>query len=489
MPVSLMAKSLVHNVVAKGVLNLFNTLLPLIVTPYIYRILGPQNMGDIEYALTFFSYFGMLGMLGIYQYGLREISANRMNPTKVQDIYKNLFSIGLVSNTACLGLYLLFITLVIENPAIKTVSYILCGNLISQIFYVEWVNEAFEEFRFITLKTIIIRTLSIIFIFTLIKSPDDALIYVMITVGVAIVNYLASYFYATKTIRLSFKETFSGLNFKSYIVPLLMILVLNNTGILYTIADRTFLGYATGTENVAFFTIGQKIVELTKTLLLSIVFATLPRLSLYLKEDKQLYQAGILKIMRLVFALIIPTGIGLFLLSEQIIWLFGGNEYYAAIPAMRVFALRIILLGVDSILYSQIIFLHNKEKRLVLYNLTCGLLNVLLNWAFLSFLTPCISILCTLASEIIFTTLCLLYIRKHLKVKVGIFQFSTLKYLLVSLLFVPIVFTFRSVGLSNLYMLVVSCSVCILTYFLVLAIQKDTVYLELKSYAFRIFNR
>ncbi len=156
---------------------------------------------------------------------------------------------------------------------------------------------------------------------------------------------------------------------------------------------------------------------------------------------------------------------------------------------MRVFALRIILLGVDSILYSQIIFLHNKEKRLVLYNLTCGLLNVLLNWAFLSFLTPCISILCTLASEIIFTTLCLLYIRKHLKVKVGIFQFSTLKYLLVSLLFVPIVFTFRSVGLSNLYMLVVSCSVCILTYFLVLAIQKDTVYLELKSYAFRIFNR
>ena len=176
MPVSLMAKSLVHNVVAKGVLNLFNTLLPLIVTPYIYRILGPQNMGDIEYALTFFSYFGMLGMLGIYQYGLREISANRMNPTKVQDIYKNLFSIGLVSNTACLGLYLLFITLVIENPAIKTVSYILCGNLISQIFYVEWVNEAFEEFRFITLKTIIIRTLSIIFIFTLIKSPDDALI-------------------------------------------------------------------------------------------------------------------------------------------------------------------------------------------------------------------------------------------------------------------------------------------------------------------------
>lgn len=484
-----MAQSLVHNVVAKGALSIFNTLLPLIVTPYVYRILGPQNMGDIEYATTFFSYFGMLGMLGIYQYGLREISANRLNLAKVQTIYKNLFSIGIVSNIVCLSLYMLFIFVFIENPAIKTISYILCGNLVSQIFYVEWVNEAFEEFKFITLKTMIIRILSVIIIFTCIKSTDDALIYAAITVGVAIANYFVSYVHAAKAIKLSFKETFSGLNFKAYIVPLLTILVLNNTGALYTVIDRALLGYTTGTENVAFFTIGLKIVELTNSLLLAVVFATLPRLSLYLKEDKQLYQAGILKIMRLVLALIIPAGIGMLLLSEQIIWLFGGTQYGAAVPAMRIFSLRIIIMGIETVLYSQIIFLHGKEKRLVFYNFLCGVLNVALNLAFLPVLDPFVSISCTAIAEVSFTSLCLVYIHRKLKIDAGIFELSTLKYLTVSLLFIPVVLAVRSIGLSHLYMLVVASSACVFLYFSILALQKDTIYLELKSYASKIFNR
>ena len=51
-----MAKSIIHNIVAKGSLDLFNTLLPILVTPYVYRVMGKFYMGSIEYMITLFTY-------------------------------------------------------------------------------------------------------------------------------------------------------------------------------------------------------------------------------------------------------------------------------------------------------------------------------------------------------------------------------------------------------------------------------------------------
>lgn len=483
-----MAKNLLQNVVAKGVLNIFNTLLPLVIAPYVYRLLGPEGMGNIEYATVLFGYFSMLGMLGIYNYGLREISAHRNDISKRNSIFKNLFAIGILSNALFLGVYILFIHFFLKTPELKIISYILCGNLVSQMFYIEWLNEALEEFKFITIKTVIIRSLSLIFIFLFVRSVSDAVIYVFITVAVQLVNYLVSFFYGINNIKFKFKDFFEGLNLKPYIGPLLMILVLNNTGILYTIADRTILGHFTSLENVAYFSIGQRIVELTKTLLLSVVFATLPRFAFYLNEDREKYQEGILKVMRLLLFIIIPSGIGLFLLSDSLIWIFGGNEYMEGVDAMKVFSLRIILLGVEAVLYNQIIFLHGKELILVKYNLICGALNLILNFAFINILTPFISILCTLGCEIIFETLCLTYIRRHLKVKVGIFNWTTYRYFLVSMLFVPVVYCIGLLDVERVLKIALSISACIMVYVVVLHILHDQAYEQIKGYAMKLFR-
>lgn len=465
--------SVTHNIISKGALNIFNTLLPFIITPYVYRILGPGSMGCIEFSSTLLGYFSMLGLLGIYNYGLREISANRNDTEKVRIIYKNLFAIGTLSNVLFLLLYIIFIYFFIQDPTIRHISWILCGNLVSQIFYVEWFNEAIEEFRFITIKTIIIRLLSLLAIFCWVKTPDDLYKYVYITVGVAILNYWVSFVYAQRQIQLPFGSFFKNLNVSPYILPLLMILLLNNTGILYTVVDRTLLGYFVGTESVAYFSIGQKIVELTKVLLLSVVFATLPRLSFYLKEDKTSYQAGILKIMRIVLLVIIPSGVGLFLLSEQIIWLFGGAQYAAAVPAMRIFSLRIILLGIEAVLFNQIIFLHGKEKILVKYNLICGGINTGLNFVFLSVLSPLISIACTLVSEVVFSILSMLYIKNKLNVRLGIFTKRSLHYILISLCFVPIILLIQHFVKSPIAIIVYSVASCVILYVCLLNKLKD----------------
>lgn len=472
-----MAKSVVKNIIAKGTLEVFNTLLPFILTPYVYRVLGRQCIGEVEYMMLWYSYFGMLGLLGIYNYGLRSLSAHRNDLRYIRNTYKNLFCIGIISNLFFLAAYLLFITFFFKDPMLRTIGYIYGANLISQIFYIEWVNEAFEEFRFITIKTIIIKLINVILIFGFVRSESDAIVYVLILSIISICNYGVSFIYAQKNIGLSFKEIFSGLDLKEYIAPLLIILVLKNTGILYTMMDRTILGYFKGTDQVALFSIGQKIGELSKTLVLSVVFATLPRLALYLQENKDLYQDRLLKLTGLVLMNIIPAGIGLFILTPQIIWFFGGTQFSGAELSMRVFSLRIITLAVESIIYNQILFLNGKEKIIFKYNLICGGLNVVLNFIFLSILTPFTSILFTWISELIFQLLCILYIKKNLNIRIGLARKNNLVYFAAALVFVPVVMVVKHFTIAPIVILAISIPICIFLYYGILGLVKDPMFL------------
>lgn len=480
-----MAKSIIHNIVAKGSLDLFNTLLPILVTPYVYRVMGSFYMGSIEYMITLFTYFSMLGMLGIYNYGLRSISSNRHNIEKVRYVYKNLFVIGLISNSICIAAYIVFLHFLVSNPIVKTLGFIYCGNLVAQLFYVEWVNEGFEEFKFITLKTVIIRTLSVIAIFVLVKNESNAKLYVIIQSLVCILNYLVSFIYAQKRIRLSVRKLFTDLHLREFIGPLLVILILRNTGILYTVTDRTMLGYFTGTDNVALFSIGQKIVEICKTLVLSVVFATLPRLALYLKDEPEKYQQGLNRILRLVIALIVPVGMGLFLLSKDVIWIFGGDQFLGGVPAMRIFSLRVIFLAVESILYNQILFLHGKERIILKYNLICGVLNVTLNFLIINHLTPVTAVLTTWISEIVFEILMLHYIHRNIPIKLGLFKFANLKYVILSMTFIPFVWVIDKFNMPQIVSMVTCIITCSLYYLGALYITKDTLLIDV----FRRFKR
>lgn len=481
--------SIAVNIIAKGTLNLFNALLPLILARYVYRVIGPVNVGSMEFATVTMGYFALLGALGIYNYGLRSISANRGNPDMVKSVFKNLVGIGVVSNIAAMILYVGFVYFFVHDPLLRLISWILCGNIAAQFVYVEWYNEGMEEFVFITVKTIVIRVLSLVLVFILVHKPEDVYIYVVITTGVAILNNVVSYVYARKNIGMSTREMLSGLNFKPYILPLLTIMLLNNTVLLYTMADRTILGYFTTEANVAYLSIGSKVAEMTRTLLLSVVFATLPRLSLYLKEDRNLYQSGVLKVMRMVLFLTVPTGIGLFMLSPEVIDFFGGKEYTPAIPVMKLFSLRMIMLGVEAIMYNQVIFLHGKERRLVVYNLLCGLLNVGLNFIFLSVLDPLVSMLCTFASEVVFETLCYRFITRTLKVKLGIFRPYLLKYFAVAALFIPAILGIQCLGFGASLTLAIAIPVCVLVYFVVLALTRDTAAREITGYAKKLVSR
>ena len=476
-----MSQSVLKNILSKSVMGIFNMLVPLLVIPYVYRVLNPQVVGYVEYGATLYSYFGLLGVLGIYNFGLREVSRVRDDLGKVQELYKNLFVTGLLSNLFFFVVYIAFTYFFIHDPVLREIMFVNSLALLAQMFSIEWMNEAYEEFSFITLKTVIVRTCNVILIFLLVKNAGDYLAYVYIITLYWFFSYGISFVYAQKHVRLSVKELFRGLHLRRYIVPLLLILVLNNTAILYTVADRTMLGYYCGEEEVAYYSIGQKMIEIMNYLLLAAVYVMIPRLSNYLGQDKAQYERSLQRVVRATLMIVCPIAIGLCLLSEEAVLVLAGEQYIDAVPSLRIFAIRAIGIALTTILYNQVIFLFRKEKLLVVFNLLCGGVNVALNFVFLEYFSPAVAISTTLFAEILFQAICFIYIKKKLHVVTGFFDRRNLKYIGTSLLFIPVVLLCRLWIENWMVLTAVAVLLCILLYLSVMAWTKDEFYVELRQ--------
>ncbi|MBQ4279793.1 MAG: oligosaccharide flippase family protein [Rikenellaceae bacterium] len=462
---------LAKNFTYKSILNFFSMIMPVVIMPYVYRKLNPESIGYIEYGTTFMTYFSILGMLGIYNYGLREISKIKNNLREANTTYNSLFFIGLFSNLAALILYIGFILVTIHDRTLASVMLILGGNLVANIFNTEWLNEAFESFRFITVKTIAIRLLSIICILLFIHDNSDMYIYAFITVAVLLANNLASFLYVKRRFRLNISKC----QVRQHLVPLLVVLVLNNTFILYGNLNRTMLGIYTGTDAVAFYSVANKVMAVIYSSIMVIMYVSYSRLSFLVKNDYEAYKATLKKIVRVTFCIVCPVSIGLCMLSPEIIYYFAGKQYLQTAPALQVFSLYMIVTACLSILNHQVMFINGKENRSVIFFLIFGVVNMGFNFLLRHNLTPALSILSTMTAEVLLIVTTLIFVRKKLGIFSEIINLPNLRYLLISLLFIPAIYLVKAYVRSGIGIIGLSLPLCGLIYAAFLYYSRDAV--------------
>ena len=111
-------------------------------------------------------------------------------------------------------------------------------QLIGNIFYIEFVNEAAENYSFIAKKTILIRFGYLISIFIFVRKAEDIIPYTLVVSLTVFMNNFVSYLYCKKRLRFDFSEI---RKLKYQIIPLIVTFLLTNVEILYTQLDKLML--------------------------------------------------------------------------------------------------------------------------------------------------------------------------------------------------------------------------------------------------------
>ena len=432
-----MKKSVFKNAIFKFLLNIFNLVVPIIVGPYVLRKLGPDLMGVINYSQAIFAYFFIFASFGVYQYGLREISKVRNDKNKLKSVFTSLFFITVISNIVITLIYYIYIRITVTTTSMYIVSIILTFNFISNIFYTEWVNEALESYDFITIKTIIIRIIYVVVLLLIVKSSKDYGIYVLLTVLSTFFNNIVSYFYVKRYIKFDFKN----IKIKKHIKPMLLVVILSNANVLYTQLDKVMLGEYVSKSSVAFYTMAQNISYMINAVLLSLIHVSIPRLSHYIGNgQKNKYISLLNKISRMYLFLLFPASIGMIILSKEIVLIYGGEQYASAYQLLMLFSVYIITIAYDTIFSNQIMYINGFEKEQVRIVFFGGFINLILNILILNLgiFNENYSVITTIFANIICVISQYIFIKKRIKLDYNIFSFDKSKYLILSLIFIPV---------------------------------------------------
>jgi O-antigen/teichoic acid export membrane protein len=475
-----MSKSISKNAVFKAVLNVSNIILPLIVMPRVLSAIEDTLNGYLTMGETLTAVFMIFATFGVSQYGLREVSRVRDDKRKLGQTITSLFLISTTTTAITSILYILFLIMFESKYAYFYTCIVMGLNIVFNLFNVEWINEALENYDFIAIKTMIVKIIYNILTIIFVSTQADFLFYIYLTSAINFVNNIASFIYIKKKV----KFDFSNIQIIKHIKPMFSVVILANTYILYTWFDKYIINSVMGSTEAGYYGVAQKIMSLIDILMFTIVQVSMARLSNYLaNHSKEVYLNLLNKVVKVYFLLLFPASIGLFCVSKQVIFIFGKGKdiYLPAVPILMVFSIYMLTIGIDRIIADQIIYIFGKEKKDAKLVLIGGVINLILNLLLVvtNSFTPTKVIIMTLIANLAVITMEYRLVKKEIKLDIKLFTLANFKYLYYSLIFIPITYFIN----ENVSSVILSCTIdvvaCGVIYLIILLGTRDKVFYDL----------
>ena len=157
-------KSIKLNAVLNVIKSCLSVVFPLITYPIVLQTLGTVGIGKIDYVQSVISYFAMFAMLGVSTYAVREGAPIRNDRTKLKTFISEVITINLIFTVASIILLFGAVLLIPSFRGYLFLFGILWIQIIFRTFALDWVNTIFEDYLFITIRTIVVYIISLVLI-------------------------------------------------------------------------------------------------------------------------------------------------------------------------------------------------------------------------------------------------------------------------------------------------------------------------------------
>ena len=410
-------KSIKINAILNAIKVIMSIIFPIITFPYASRVLGADNIGKVQFGSSIIAYLSLIAALGINTYATREGAIIRNDKEKLQKFANQIFTINIITTAIAYGI--LLILLIIPT---KIVDYrlLICVQSLSILFStvgVEWIYNIYEDYAYITKKSILTQIISMILLFLFVKESNDYYIYALISVLATGSVNIFNFIYARKYCKFKLVKK---LDIKKHMKPM-MVLFSNTLAInIYVNSDVILLGILTNDFTVGLYTVSAKIYDIIKRLLNAITNVTLPRMSLYANTDKEKYNNLLEKLFKAIITLAIPAIVGIIILNRQIVLLISGREYIEATTSLIILSIALGFATMGNILANGILIPNKKEKDVFKATTVAAILNIALNFIAIPLWKQNGAALTTVIAELIVCIMCFYYAKK-------IYNFKNLK--------------------------------------------------------------
>lgn len=372
---SIIKKNFFYNIL----LSVSQALFPLVTFSYLARVIHIDGIGIVSFVESICRYAILLAALGIPVYGIREVAKHRNDKYKLSQLCSELILIHFITTLLIIFIYALLVFTI--DKFHQDISFYILGipMILSNVFLIEWYFQGIGDFKFITLRTLAIRTLMTVCVLFLINDSNDGIYYFLLTVLMSVLNAIVNLWYAKKTLNLSFNVKWEDI--KKHLKPLLLIFSTTLSISIYILLDTIMLGFLADEKAVGFYTTSLRISKIPMLFVGALGTVLLPHLAHSfgqndISEFKRLISNSINFVVTFSFPIIF-----LFLsLSKEIITVFAGVEFLEANTTLQILSGIVFFIGISNIFGLQILTPMGKDKYLTISVLIGTLTSVLLNY-------------------------------------------------------------------------------------------------------------
>ena len=462
--------------------NAFTTLIfPLITFPYASRILHPEGIGQVNFAVHTEGFFALIAGLGISSYATREAARIRDNKIELSKFCKEIITINFLSMLLAyilLGLSLLFIP---KFEHYKTLILVRSTSIFFSTIGLEWLYTAEEDFKYITLRSLIFKFIGLAFLFIFVQSENDTVQYTIFGILTSVASNICNLIHSRKYIDYRQKAT---LEFKKHLKYIFIFFGMRFVTSIYTTFDSLMIGFLSNDVQNGYYAAATKLNKLTLGLLTAATAVLLPRLTYYIHHDKKdEFDRLVGKSLSITVLLAIPMSLGLILLAKPFVILFSGQDYIPAVPAMNIISPILLAIGISSITGTQVLPAIKKEK-VTLTSYICGAtLNVSLNFIFIPKLGATGAAIGTLFAETTVALIQLIYLRNYLSKDLFI---NLIHSIISSIPIIVIILLIKHFINNNVLIIILSILLSVIIYGLFLFLLKNKYFCE---YSLQIKNK
>lgn len=395
-------KSLKLNAFLNGLRSLLSVIFPLITFPYISRVLSVSGIGKYNFSNSVISYFMLIAALGINSYAIREGAKYRNNEQKINQFANEIFTINTCS--AVVAYICLFVCLIVFS---KLHSYLICILIYSiqigfSVISVDWLFTIYEDFAYITIRSILFQIISIILLFIFVRHSNDYLNYAAITVFSAVGSNILNFYKAEKEHGIHLVFHF---NWKKHMTPIFILFTANIAGLIYVNSDITLLGLLKNNYIVGVYSISSRIYAIIKSVLSAVLLVSVPRLALLYGNKKiSKYKKLLLKLTNVLVLLTLPAMVGLVMLSKQIILIIAGNHFLRSVISLQILAIAYIF-SILAWILSDCVLIPAKREKYMLHSMTVSaIVNIVFNIIMIPYWAEKAAAISTVLSELIMFT-------------------------------------------------------------------------------------
>lgn len=462
-----------------SLLSASQVIYPLITFPYVARIIHPDGIGNATFVESICRYAILFAAIGIPIYGVREVAKCKKDQIKLNKLFSELIIIHVIITLFILLIYG-FALFTIHRFQTHLSYYILGALMIfSNVFLVEWYFQGIEQFKFITLRNLVIRTVLTILVFILVKHKEDAIYYFAIIVLTSILNSIVNYWYAKSQIEFQYDIDYESL--KLHFRPLFYIFGSIAFISVYTLLDTIMLGFLADEKAVGFYSAGLKISRVPILFIGALGVVLIPKLSEhYHQNNHDEFKRLISKSIYFVLTFSIPAIFLILGLSKELITVIAGREFFQSYLVLRILSVLGLFIGLSNVFGLQVLTPMSKDKYLTYSVLFGTLVSISLNLILIPLYKEIGAAISNIVAEIVVTSVSLYFANKFIS-----FSFNFYFIIKILLISIPIVFIPQIMNnfTTNSYCVLITTIIIAAVYYIIMQlwVLKNEILLEIKN--------